>query len=252
MCGLGVGACHNSPPSLSDARLADAQVVAVQRGVVFDPEHNPIVRVKVCLLNQGDVPCVNTDDDGGYAISVPGLPIDADIAVTDTRSGYLGNVSLLHETTTQTVWPASMTLLNNSEAITLLATHAGFTYDNESVSDPSGGTGFIRLRVYDLGFTPLAGATATLSPPSGMGPIYGDLSGAPDPSLALTTSSGVMMFGNIPPGTVTITVTVPAMSCGVRVGGAVAFGDWLPLQAGTISAVTVPNSLTDGLVVFCE
>jgi hypothetical protein len=62
------------------------------------------------------------------------------------------------------------------------------------------------------------GASVTLDPMSGTGPVYSDGVGVPDPNLTETSASGGYAFVNVDPGTVTIAVTQSGASCVPQMG----------------------------------
>jgi hypothetical protein len=138
-------------------------------------------------------------------------------------------------------WETINGLYSEADATTYLATQAGFTY-------PTTTTGFVAVSVFGAGSSDHPAATATISPAVGSGPVYTDALGTPDPTL---TSGGRFLFGNLPPGTYTITVQSPGRTCSEQDGGFTINGQWPPTATGTLPVGITANALTVGLVVAC-
>jgi hypothetical protein len=196
----------------------------------------PLAAARVCIVDHPEIACATTDTDGTYTMTVPAVDASARWAVNFTAPGHVGSTIALDGS-----WPTGVGLLPDDWARST-ATQAGFQY-------PSQGTAFIRLRV---GNGPgLAGATATLSPPSGVGPVYGDESGNPAPALTSTSSSGIVLFGNVTPGLFTISVTLPGRTCDCCDQGRLTGWEWTGPTPDTLVSVTAPDSITDNLYMYC-
>ncbi len=61
-----------------------------------------------------------------------------------------------------------------------------------------------------------------------------------------------MLFGNVAPGPVEITVTAPDATCNGGTGSSRIAGDWPPTSGGTLDAIVGAGALTNGITVFCE
>lgn len=82
-----------------------------------------------------------------------------------------------------------------------------------------------------------AGATASMDPASGDGPIYSDINGVPDKSLTETSDSGGYAFLNVVPGDVTISVSQSGATCVPEMGviGSTANSIVVPVEAGAFT-----------------
>jgi hypothetical protein len=83
-------------------------------------------------------------------------------------------------------------LYDLATATTELGTQAGFAF-------PSTTTGYLVIG------GAIQGVTATISPAGASGPVYGDDNGIPDPTLTSVAASGLIFFGNVAPGRVSVT-----------------------------------------------
>jgi hypothetical protein len=59
----------------------------------------------------------------------------------------------------------------------------------------------------------LDGATFSVTPVSGKGPVYLSSGGTPDQGATATSSQGFGLFGNLPPGDYEVSVTHPTKTC---------------------------------------
>jgi hypothetical protein len=247
--GSGSAAPDAAAPDASapDGTPSDAGVADHVTGGIFDQLGSAVVGATVCVLHHADIPCATTDAAGNYTMTLPNLQ-GVDIAVTVTAQGSLSHLATIEEPIDQdglhiVVWPSGILLLSDAAATQLLATEAGFTF-------PSTSTGFLRVRIGGLSAGSLTGATATLSPLSGAGPVYGDMQGHAQPSLTGTSSSGETLFGNLTPGVYEVTALAAGKTCKPGIGGLL-IGDWPPIGAGTVRVEVVANLLTDQVYVDC-
>lgn len=242
-----LAACHDSTTP-ADAAGGDAQSFATVTGRVRDSNGNGIENATVCILNN-PTPCVSTDGSGDFTFQVPSLP-GADLAVEIAAPGYLGVTSLAAEPaesvgTTATIFPADITLLTDPEATTMLGS-AGFTYP--------GSGGFLQLRLSGDTAADLSGATVSMSPPAGTGPIYVDVDGNPNASLTSSTTNGYAELGNVPAGQYSLTASAAGKTCTVRPSpaGSVAVGDWPPTSPGSTTQIEIADAaFTLGVVIYC-
>ena len=157
--------------------------------------------------------------------------------------GYLGELYLATLTPDASTFVNGAFLNPDSFETTLLGSDAGFTY-------PDATHGFMFVKVYGpTTGVGAAGASVTLS--NGANAVYTGSDGTPDPELTATTTSPVVLFGNLAPGPVELTVTAPGMTCTVQTGG-ILEGDWPPMATGATAAAEIaPAALTDNITVFC-
>lgn len=249
------GGLDGTPPATNDDAgldLVDSSVNGTPvRGFVDDATTSlPIVGATVCIESHAEIPCATTLADGSYTLGIPFLPVAAggaavDLAITATADGYFGSTRLATElppgdADSSIVWPEAH-LLRNANDISAFAATAGFTYPTQN--------GFVALRVIGALASDVITATATISP--GGTAVYGDDSGLPDPTLKATGASGMIYFGNVPPGEVTIALTVAGKTCTVSPPDGLIAGDW-PSGANAIRAVAVASSETSELTAVCE
>lgn len=243
-----VAGCGSSSGGKPDAPAPDAPADArpdaapiVMSGTVTDSNQAPIAQAQVCIVGHPEVPCATTATDGTWMLA--DLFEDDDLAISYTASGYLGLVSLSSKDNNVVVWFATAPLLPDNQAMQLLANQAGFTY-------PDTANGFFRIHVEGA-----TGATVTLAPAGGHGPVYTKTDGTPDPSLTSTsTSASVVYFGNLAPGVYTLTATATGKTCYDRPQASPTqpiAGDWAPAGSGTARIEVVAGALTDDMHVYC-
>jgi hypothetical protein len=189
-----------------------------------------------------------SNNNGSWSMQLPESSTTVELGQVVTAPGHLGEVFLAqtgvvagigHDAT----WASGVFLRNDAEATALLVTDAGFAYPDAN--------GYLKVRVLGPNAGQLAGATATISPASGSGPVYIDSTGKPDPTLTSTVVDGEVLFGNVTPGRVTITVSAPNKRCTASPGGKLTIGDWAPSGAGTIDAIVAARAITDSLHAYC-
>ena len=218
-------------------------------GVLFTKRNRgpkqPIRGAKVCILDHPEVGCATTDSEGEY-LAFPAFASSTVFIMHFTAAGHLGSVRPATYTsspeTVSTSWPGGVSLWSDEWAKTM-AMKAGFTY-------PAQGSGFIQLRLSGgLASEIITGVTARLSPASGTGPVYADPSGDPDPSLTATVSSNLVLFGNVAPGPVTITVNAGAKTCNTpeKLSGA-----WPASGPDTLPVFVAGGSMTQEVYLWCR
>ncbi|HEY3801694.1 MAG TPA: hypothetical protein VGL61_03770 [Kofleriaceae bacterium] len=239
------GSKGNAP--IADAPPAPMDTFAFSvTGSIFDQNELPVGSAMVCVLDHPEIPCATSDANGEYVIGLPNLAGD-DIAIQVTASNFIGEVLLEEEPATGVAWPTEIPLEMMADAIDELATGAGFTYP--------GSGGFLELRVMGGTAGVLTGATATLAPAAGAGPVYVGSDGTPDPSLVGTTGDGGILFGNVPAGIYEVTASPGSAgtTCTVSPSGALLVGDWPPEADGATTRVEVADaSVTTNVNVICQ
>src|SRR5262249_38871486 len=155
---------------------------------------------------------------------------DLDLAVSVTAAGHLGFTGLTHQTANGVVWFGAIPLMDNAAATAMLEAHAGFAY-------PAPGKAFVLFSVFRASGGAGPGAVATLAPASGSGPVYVQPPGTPDPTLAATTTNGYLMFGDLTPGKLSITVAgVPCTPHALGVGA------WVDPTPSTVAGEAAANA----------
>jgi hypothetical protein len=224
---LGAAACHSAPGDLD----AGPQVAGT---VVEEPGGAPISGAQICILEHPEVGCVQSDSEGSYTLALPTLSSTLDLAVNATAAGHLGFVGLLEEPPASdggVNWFSTISLRTDAAAALFFA-DAGLAY-------PAAGKAFLYVSIVDDTGAALVGETATLNPASGTGPIYLNDAGTPDPSLTALTSDGALLFGDLTPGRVQVTLAgTPCAPIDLGVGA------WAAQAAQTVAAETAANSMT--------
>jgi hypothetical protein len=192
----------------------------------------PITGAKVCIVDHPEVSCVFSDVDGRYMVGLPPWTSDLDIAVNVTATGHLGFIGLLHERPPGLLWYSQIALRDDADASKMFMDQAGFTY-------PAPGKAFVMFSVFRGAGGAAVGVGASLSPPSGSGPVYADPVGDFDPTLTSTTSNGYSLFGDLTPGRIEISASDP--SC---VPAPLDIQAWIGSKPNTVAGVTVANSMT--------
>jgi hypothetical protein len=226
-----------------DARLdgdTDAtttgDTVQIKNSVRKIPNNTPLVGARVCIVDRPEIACVTTDANGAYTLTMPAWTAPADIAFNVTAAGYLGFTGLVHETPGSVTW-LSAELYDDTGATQYLTTRAGFTY-------PAAGKAFVQVAVFRQSGGAAQGLTVTISPP-GVGPVYLDKNGIPDPTLTAITTDGYLLFANLTPGPVEITFSDPACT-----PAPVATDGWVSSKPNAVAGKTAPDSMTN-IVAIC-
>jgi hypothetical protein len=239
-------ACSSkSAPIARDAATTSIDAFANDvEGSIFDENNLPVGSAMVCVLHHDEIPCQVTASNGTYVMALPELAGD-DIAIQVTADGFLGEVLLDEEPAQGVSWPTEIPLEMMPDAIVDLATDAGFTYP--------GTGGFLEVRVMGGTSGVLTGATATIAPDSGEGPVYRGSDGTPTPSLIGTSSDGGVIFGNVAAGVYEVTANAGSAACTVAPGGALLVGDWPADVAGATTRVEVADgSITNNVNIICD
>ncbi len=202
----------------------------------------PLEDAEICVVDHPQIPCVNTDADGKYLLT--GVPANTELAITATKDGFQGNLVLAVSGEVDQTVDAFM--INNTLA-QLVYTGAGFTWplNNEGTltagvfhrvpvngggdagggdaggGDAGGGdAGATDAATSDAAGTDagtknegLDGATMTVTPVAGKGPVYLSSGGTPDQGATATSSQGFGIFGNLPPGDYEVAVSHPTKTC---------------------------------------
>ncbi len=191
--------------------------------------------------------CTPTAIDGTFATELTYPSAPTNVTQVTTADGYLGSVFLSGWTSNEAIY-ASVTLLTTADATTLLQSQAGFTFPTQ--------TGFVEIFVGTGNDGSAAvGATASIPPASGAGPVYLDATGTPDPTLTSATSSGLVLWGNLEPGDDEVTVTDTGKACTAFTGGQtppVTSGYFAPTGGATVGVAVAESALTASPDVVCQ
>lgn len=232
-----LAACEVTDPAGSDAGpmvhgIVDGGIELVDLAVI-DSVEAPVVDASVCYL-LGPGGCVAVGADG-----IAKVPVDpsgpATFALLGSKDGY--HATLLLETSSDLIGP--MRLATDAEA---QARYGGaFHY-------PDDGNGFVEIS--------LAGAdtAGTVVSMAGHAPVYADAHGALDPSLTSATSSGRVVFGNLPPGRYELTAVHAGKHCAVGTGhnGAPIGGDWPATDGGDVAFEVAAGATTALVSMACQ
>ena len=239
-----VACSSKSAPTASDAMASVDAFANDVDGSVFDENNLPVGGAMVCVLHHDEIPCQVTAANGTYVMPLPELAGD-DIAIQVTADGFLGEVLLDEEPAQGVSWPTEIPLEMMPDAIVDLATDAGFTYP--------GSGGFLGVRVMAGTSGVLTGATVTIAPDSGEGPVYRGSDGTPTPSLIGTSTDGGVLFGNVAVGVYEVTALAGSAACTAAPGGALLVGDWPADVAGATTRVEIADSsITNDVNIICD
>ena len=166
----------------------------------------PIQAASVCLRDAMPAHCVTTGVLGDWTLDL--IPESRSIGLTFEKAGHVRTARFSRSGTGNF---AGLVSSMNTDAIAQQKVQAaGGTF-------PLAGTGIVEVEVVarpsPSGSPRLAGATVTMTPATGIGPVYLGLDGYPDASLTATSEEGGVMFVNVPPGMVQLTITVPGKTC---------------------------------------
>jgi hypothetical protein len=198
-------------------------------GAVFNVLGRAAVRgVSVCVQNrQPEYPCTTSDVGGQYRLRTPhnapfvlifsggAQPIQPTLVHLQVPLGY-------------TTWNIA-TLQNSMVGIMMGA-----------MNQPNDVTkGHVSVTVGTAAADGIVGATASMQPMSGAGPVYLNNGGLPDLQATATSSNGTGAFVNVNPGEVSVSVTPPVThNCPLYPIAVGANGAWrVPVIAGHLSVV---------------
>lgn len=212
---------------------------AQAKGTVIDCKSGaPIVGARICIVGRPDDPCTTSRNDGSYILPIPEWTTEIDLAVNISAAGHIGYTALGHESANGAGawmgWAGVSPCLSDDVSAEAELNAAGFSY--------RGGYGFVQLYIGTPGIS-------ASSSPAGMGPVYLDPSGMPDPTLtgvASNANGGYALIGNLEPGPIEITLSdsscVPAVFDGEM---------WADTKPATIAGITVADSITP-MVLMCD
>ncbi len=207
----------------------------------------PIADVQICLSGSTTPPCTKTDASGKY--TWPGLPANTEGAALFTKTGYASVAVVgVTETADETI---DATMPTEAVAQTF-ATAAGFTWPlagksiigfaavEDVASDAGADAGTVA--------TGVAGATVSISPSGGKGPVYLNASDLPDQTATATSSAGAGFFGDLPPGEYTIKVTSPSGKTCTRAPQS----GWAAASADSIKVPAIADFVISAVRFVCK
>jgi hypothetical protein len=195
-------------------------------GSMLDFETNkPVSDGKVCVQEEPTLPCATTTATGAYALN--DVPNEKDVTLGFKKTGYL-SYAVAH----------GIHQALNNYSCHWLPTTARPTLESKigAALDPSKGMLLVAVT--------RVGATVKLTPAAGIGPVYANAEGWPDPSLTGASTQGWVWFVNLPPGDYQVTATgASGTPCPVEKG-------WKGPSPGT-ARVTIQADTLFGTAMRC-
>jgi hypothetical protein len=198
-------------------------------GAVFNVLNRAAVRdVSVCVQNrQPEFPCASSDVGGQYRLRTPHNEPFVLI--------FSGGTQVIQPTLVHLQVPLGYTTWNIA---TLQNSMVGIMMG--AMSQPNDvSKGHVSVTAGTAGADGIVGATASIQPMSGAGPIYLGDGGLPDLQAVATSINGTGAFVNVTPGEVSVSVTPPIThNCPLYPIAVGAGGAWrVPVIAGHLSVV---------------
>jgi hypothetical protein len=205
-------------------------------GKVEDLSGGGIAMAKVCLDGSSTV-CTMSDMTGAY--SLDGVPASSDVLLVVSLDSYLVTLLPRHTPATGTLGVGNTVLIGTTFADAFASSLGA------GMRDPS--RALFAMTIYDSWPTGSAidGATATYTPSSGTGIVYGAASCFPSTTATSTSAKGcgLAAAANVLLDHVDATVTKTGATCVVGDGGWASSVSGattkIPLRAGAVTAVGV-------------
>jgi hypothetical protein len=220
--------CIGAPPATSAPNPVHIQ------GVVTDGANSsPIVGANLDFLMTDEstiIASTQTKALGVFSLSLPtgGNPLPGVGKLTDTANSYVDFWLYPAEPLFQDLPRVPAVMLTPTEL-----TLAAIIYFSPASYDDT--KGLFVVQVVDCSNRPLAGATVTLTPSSGVG-AYAATDGTPDTSLSATTAEGLYEVMNADPATpITVTGSIDPGTGPIALHGAAS----VPVHAGAITATII-------------
>lgn len=198
----------------------------------------PIQAARVCLRDAIPEHCVTTGALGDWTLDL--IPESRSVGLAFEKAGHVRTL-LLSKSGVGNFAGFVSSMITDAIAQQKMQ-DAGGTF-------PLAGTAIVEVTVVarpsPSGAPRLAGATVTMTPASGIGPVYLGQDGYPDPSLDATSAEGGVMFVNVAPGMVQLTVTVPGKTCVTPDDG------WPAWSPNAVLLPAEPDTLSHSYV-FCD
>lgn len=186
--------CVGAPPPTS------AEMLVTLQGTAVDPSTlSPLADVMITLQdrNMSPISSLTTDASGGFSfmLNTNGTPVDG-VYLAASASGRVDTFHAPSRPVTEDLTiPFAVLSTMQSSSLALGALGMPFT----------AGTGAVFVTVADCNDRPIAGATVASSPAATVRYFDGI---QPSMSATATDAGGVTLIANIPPGKVTLTVTL--------------------------------------------
>ncbi len=186
--------------------------------------------VEVCAAERDDVPCATSDADGFVAME---LPANSELMLRCSGGGY-GPMYMTWSIGESDIAAGQFGLIAEDRMPPLFAIAGADEWPEK---------GAIIVNVYDdleERSTRVAGATFTISPDDGGGPVYVNEQPLPDPELQATTLGGPAVFFDLQDGEVEIAIAHTERTCGAGFGwpGASPVSLRSRIFAGGLSSIT--------------
>jgi hypothetical protein len=210
-----LSACSGAPETDEPALTLDATL----SGTVIDENLDAVSGVTICVDARPEIPCTKSDALGQYDL---GVPSNQRLLLRYEKKGFVPKL-----------WSVDS---GGSGFFTFWVMQHRAWYQAQAAAfgvsrDPS--RGMMSFQV--LGY---AGISYALEPASGDGPFYLGSDLAADPQLRSTSSSGVGVFLNLPPGSFRPSLQRAGSTCAIHAGyGADPIED-VPVRAGTMTYVS--------------
>jgi hypothetical protein len=192
-----------SPDAGADAALAAATITFKVKLVDARAPDTLLAGIEVCAADRADIPCATSAADGTVTMA---LPRDSELMLRCKNDRY-GPVYMTWSIEKKDIDAGTFSLLEKS-AIDLFITYSG--------GKPSADKGAITVNVYDDLVNRnkrVAGATFTITPKKGGGPVYVGPAMLPDTDLIASTEGGPGLFFDLDPSEVTIAIEHPTLKC---------------------------------------
>jgi hypothetical protein len=166
-------------------------------------EPTVLAGVEVCAADRDDVPCATSDGDGFVEME---LPANSELMLRCAGADY-GPMYMTWAIGESDIAAGQFGLIAENRMMPLFVIAGAEAWPEK---------GAILVNVYDeleARDTRVAGATFTISPDEGGGPVYVNEQPLPDPELEATTLGGPAVFFDLEDGEVEITVAHPDRDC---------------------------------------
>lgn len=163
----------------------------------------PLKSVEVCAADRPDIACATSDADGRLTLS---LPVDSELMLRCEGPSH-GPMYMTWAIGSDDIDAGTFSLLDKTKMAALVTFSGAMEWPAK---------GAILANVYEdlvKRDQRVAGATFTITPDAGGGPVYVSDAKLPDPSLAASTAGGPAVFFDLDPGEVTIAIGHPTRTC---------------------------------------
>jgi hypothetical protein len=189
--------------------------------------------VEVCVHTHPELPCATSDSLGDYTLSAPA---EAEIALHFVKEGFMS--ALAPWTTGKDDQKTDWDLVPQTLA-SAVAGAVGATWP------PPDGKGYFVFYLTAPTAGGTMGATASISPASGVGPYYYDKTGLPDTSLTSVAEGKGGLFVEVDAGEVDVSIQHPGLICngGPRHWASATASGRVPVASGFLTVISLKCSL---------